>query len=297
MCLQWCYVKQWILNNDVPCHQCPLAQRPDPTRQCVACIHRRVRWVLAITHPESHPVSQVTVTVHAPDTGTVPATTRIVSVNPTMTTVHVAWNGTSHPQLVYTVRIEPWQSEWIGDPPPSDTTCAAWTVPWDTGAICSVTHAPIPGPHHDRGCCHANAIIADRHIPIADVRIAPWEPYPDAAAMFRAWDEEPPSIVKTARFTRPVIFGVPSSQWHTPSTSGDGLVPPSWFPRLITLLETICAFPGPPRDTVREEYHDLLALIRRLRADGVFHGGDADTIWTILTWMELIDDPPSHRGE
>ncbi len=40
MCLQWCHVRGWVIDNDVPCWECPAYGQP-PVASCDTCIHRR----------------------------------------------------------------------------------------------------------------------------------------------------------------------------------------------------------------------------------------------------------------
>jgi hypothetical protein len=39
MCLQWCYVRGWIIDNDLPCAGCPAYGR-SPAASCDSCTHR-----------------------------------------------------------------------------------------------------------------------------------------------------------------------------------------------------------------------------------------------------------------
>lgn len=39
MCLQWCHQRKWLIDNDMPCHGCPLAD--PPAGVCDRCRHRR----------------------------------------------------------------------------------------------------------------------------------------------------------------------------------------------------------------------------------------------------------------
>jgi len=40
MCLQWCYIQGWLIDNDLPCGACPAYGR-SPVAACVTCVHRR----------------------------------------------------------------------------------------------------------------------------------------------------------------------------------------------------------------------------------------------------------------
>ena len=40
MCLQWCYIQGWLIDNDLPCGACPAYGR-SPVAVCVTCVHRR----------------------------------------------------------------------------------------------------------------------------------------------------------------------------------------------------------------------------------------------------------------
>lgn len=40
MCLQWCYVRAWVIDNDLPCRDCS-AYGQAPVGLCASCAHRR----------------------------------------------------------------------------------------------------------------------------------------------------------------------------------------------------------------------------------------------------------------
>lgn len=40
MCLQFCHVRGWLIDNDVPCWECPAYGVP-PAASCDTCVHRR----------------------------------------------------------------------------------------------------------------------------------------------------------------------------------------------------------------------------------------------------------------
>jgi hypothetical protein len=226
MCLQYCHVQQWVLDNDVPCATCERAPTltqippsPDPSVSCLTCRH--VQIVVRIRYKACQ----------APD----PAYIVSEPFQIDSCDVYRAQNDTFHiircvpprvpssplPSLNLSLRVAATHALDSGHIIPTPTMqsehdrMVSWTfLPTEWG-WCSLTSWTIPPTHT---CCHHNATIVQTSIHRNSVPLAPWHHAStpddiDRWLAFRGWDATQPTRQSDTDFAHPRYYGIPSTTW------------------------------------------------------------------------------------
>jgi hypothetical protein len=223
MCLQYCHVKQWLLDNDEPCATCDRAPHMRPsTGPCPTCRHLRAIIRIRIRRqdlPEPvyriDPPWQITkTTVHT--TPTIEFHTIYLSTPPPDAkpdgSVVLSWTLPSVMSVdPVTISPEPYIVH-------TDTnTTLSWTLSQVEWGWCALTSWKLPPI---MTCCHHNADILTGPVSWATVPLAPWHAATITTARdrvawltLRGWQETDPDRHRDRDFARPNYYGVPSTQW------------------------------------------------------------------------------------
>jgi len=225
MCLQYCHVNQWILDNDMPCYTC---DRSPCTwdRTCITCRHLRIFVRIRYTIPSPD--------IHAPEpTYTVPSPWKIEScavdsaTSLVFHTLRFSYTDESRSDdLVmhlslhsdHPIDLDP---NTITPPPVMNNlrTTLSWSIPPTEWGWCSLTSWTIPPTYT---CCHHDVPIVHRPIHRDTIPLAPWHhDHIDNIDMWltlRGWTAEQPIRISNQDFSRPRYYGIPSPEWDSIET-------------------------------------------------------------------------------
>ncbi len=222
MCLQWCHVHKWIIDNDVRCSGCERAEPNDrPEDQaCDTCKHRRFSTTFTAYGASIDDAKQWewryvdgSMTERTPVVTMLPSDHGVAFV--------VRWPLNLSDVLIECRGTDTASMEW--EPIPSDTS-ADGIARWKPNCVdeqCALTGMAVPSY---RWCCHWNC---DPDRGTVTVRLAPWlDPrdhrLPDVV-------DSNGTSVSIDQLARPLVYGIPQ-------VTADAALPAAHCPSEIDVL-------------------------------------------------------------